>query len=122
MNQIIGSNLKRLRDSNKISLEQVSSFLGIKRSTYSNYESGEREAPLDVLEKASKLFGCELHLLFEENETIVSDMLVCAFRIDNLTESDLSEVSRFKSIVMSYLKMDQLVSSLFILPKGLPGY
>lgn len=110
MNTIVGSNLKRLREANRFSQEQVSSFLDIKRSTYSNYESGDREAPLSVLEKASNLFGCELYLLFEENETIVNDMLVCAFRIDNLSDSDMSEVARFKSIVKSYLKMDQLIS------------
>jgi len=110
MNTIVGSNLKRLREANRFSQEQVSSFLDIKRSTYSNYESGDREAPLSVLEKASNLFGCDLYMLFEESETIVNDMLVCAFRIDNLTDSDMSEVARFKSIVKSYLKMDQLIS------------
>ena len=110
MNTIVGSNLKCLREANRFSQEQVSTFFGINRSTYSNYESGDREAPLNVLEKASNLFGCDLYMLFEESESIVNDMLVCAFRIDNLTDSDMSEVARFKNIVKSYLKMDQLIS------------
>jgi hypothetical protein len=77
---------------------------------YSNYESGDREAPLSVLEKASNLFSCDLYVLFEESDSIVNDMLVNDFSIDNLSESDMSEVARFKSIVKSYLKMDQLIS------------
>jgi len=32
---------------------------------YSNYESGERKMPLDLLEKAADLFGCELYVFFE---------------------------------------------------------
>lgn len=110
MNDIIGDNLKRLREANRFSQEQVSLFLGIKRSTYSNYESGNREAPLDVLEKASDLFGCELHLLFEEDDTIVENMLTCAFRAENLLDTDMAEVASFKNIVKNYLKLNQLLA------------
>jgi transcriptional regulator with XRE-family HTH domain len=108
MNTIIGKNLKQLRDFNKFSQEQVSDFLGIKRSTYSNYESGEREAPLDVLEKISHLYGCDLHVLFEENKSFFQDLLVCTFRVENLSNSDLNEIANFKDIVKSYLKMSRL--------------
>ena len=110
MSNIVGDNLKKLRDANRFSQEQVSSFLGIKRSTYSNYESGEREAPLEVLEKASNLFGCELYLLFEENEAIVDNMLTCTFRVENVSDSDMTEIASFKNIVKNYLKLDQLLA------------
>jgi transcriptional regulator with XRE-family HTH domain len=110
MNEIVGNNLKKLREANRFSQEQVASFLGINRSTYSNYESGDREAPLEVLEKASDLFGCELHLLFEENESVVDNMLVCAFRVDDLSASDMKEVASFKNIVKNYLKIKRLLA------------
>lgn len=108
MNTIIGKNLKKLRDFNRFSQEQVSEFLGIKRSTYANYESGEREAPLEVLEKISHLYGCELHVIFEENVSNFQDLLICTFRVDNLSGSDLNEIANFKDIVKSYLKMSRL--------------
>ena len=108
MNAIIGKNLKQMRDFNQFSQEQVAEFLGIKRSTYSNYESGDREAPLEVLEKTSHLYGCELHVLFEENVSTFHDSLVCTFRVDNLSNSDLNEIANFKDIVKSYLKMCRL--------------
>ena len=68
MKSVIGKNLKSLRVANGYNQENVAEFMGINRSTYSNYESGDREAPLDVLEKAALLFGCDLSLFFEEDK------------------------------------------------------
>lgn len=109
-NKIIGRNLKALREANNYTQEQVASFLGIQRSAYANYETGDREAPIDILEKASSLLGCELELLFDEDENAVKNMLVCAFRADYLDENDLKEVSSFKDIVLSYMKMEKLLA------------
>lgn len=109
METTIGRNLKLLREANSFTQDQVASFLGINRSTYSNYESGDREAPLEVLEKASDLFGCELSLLFEDDSNIVDNMLVCSFRVDNLSEKDIAEIAAFKNIVKNYIKINQLL-------------
>ena len=105
-NKIIGRNLKSLREANNFTQEQVASYLGINRSAYANYETGDREAPIEVLEKACNLLGCEMKLLFDEDEKVVKNMLVCAFRADNLGVNDMKEVSAFKEIVMNYIKMD----------------
>ena len=107
---IIGRNLKLLRKANHLTQEQVASYLGINRSAYANYETGDREAPIEVLEKACNLFGCEMKLLFDEDEKVVKNMLVCAFRADNLGVDDLKEVSAFKEIVLNYMKMDRLLA------------
>ena len=64
MNAIIGNNLKRLREANRMTQEQVSSYLAINRSTYSNYESGDREAPLNIL-------GKSFRFIWMRNESIV---------------------------------------------------
>ena len=109
-NQIIGRNIKALREANSYTQEQVAAYLGINRSAYANYETGEREAPIDVLEKACNLFGCEMELLFDPDEKAVKNMLVCAFRADNLSENDLREVSAFKEIVLKYMKMERLLA------------
>lgn len=109
-NIIIGRNLKSLREANNLTQGQVASCIGINRSAYSNYESGSREAPIDVLEKACNLFGCEMGLLFDEDESAVKNMLVCAFRADNLSGEDLREVSSFKDIVLNYMKMERLLA------------
>ncbi|MGL5785656.1 MAG: helix-turn-helix domain-containing protein [Bacteroidales bacterium] len=111
MNKIIAQNLKALRNYNRFTQDQVAAFLGLNnRSTYSNYESGDREAPLDVLEKCADLYGCDLSLLFEENEVSTREMLVCAFRVDGIEPSDMQEIAAFKNIVKSYMKLNTLLA------------
>ena len=111
MSDMVGYNLKVLREANKLTQEQVADFLGIRRSTYSNYETGEREAPIEVLESAGKLFGCELSTLFSEDKDALQCMLACAFRADGLCESDMREVASFKGMVMNYMKMQRLMGN-----------
>lgn len=107
---VVGRNLKALREANGYTQEQVANFLDIGRSAYANYEAGERETPMEVMERASELFGCELALLFDEDEQAVKNMLVCAFRADNLSVNDMKEVAAFKNIVLNYMKMERLMA------------
>ena len=110
MREVIGRNLKVLREANDLTQEQMSSYLGIRRSAYANYEAGERETPLEVLERSAALLGCELELLFEQDvETVKDRMMVCVFRTDGLTEDDMKEVARFKQVVLEYMKMQKML-------------
>lgn len=106
---IIAKNIKMLREANRFTQDNVAKFLGIGRSAYSNYELGTREIPLDILEKLTDLYGVDLYLLFEENETAVKNMLVTAFRIDDLSQEDLNAIAVFKRIVKNYIKLDMLL-------------
>lgn len=110
MKSIIGKNMKLLREANRFSQEHAASFLGIERSTYSNYESGIREIKLTHLEKLAHLFGCELNLFFEEDESVIQDMLICTFRMDQLPKDDLQEIASFKELVLQYLKMKRILA------------
>ncbi len=65
--------------------------------------------PVDVLERVASLFGCGLSELMSEDQSALENMLVCAFRIDDLDVSDMNEIAAFKSIVMNYLKMKKLL-------------
>ena len=108
MSNTIATNIKKLREAARYTQDEVAQALGITRSAYSNYESGEREAPYDVLEKVSDLFGCDMYVLFEENENADAMILASAFRLDGLTDEDADEIVRFKDIVKSYLKMEAI--------------
>lgn len=109
MNEIIAKNLQKLRSVSSYTQEEIASALGISRSSYSNYESGLREMPLNLMEKAADFFGCELYLFFEENASADDMILASAFRLDNLNPNDLNEIIQFKDIVKSYLKMDKIL-------------
>ena len=90
MESVVGRNLKLLRDANGYKQETVAEFLGVNRS-------------------AAALFGCELSLLFEEEEKALHGALACAFRADNLSPADMKEVADFKNIVLNYMKMERLL-------------
>lgn len=108
--QIIAQNIKRLREASSFTQEQIASFLGIGRSAYANYETGDRELPLNLMERLSDLYGCELSDLFEGDENIVDAMLATAFRVDSLSAEDLKQLAIFKRIVKNSLKMDILLA------------
>lgn len=106
---MVGRNLRLLREANNFTQQQMASYLGINRSTYANYETEERETPLDILEKTSDILGVDLSLFFEEDENAVKNMLVCAFRAEDLSAEDMVEVAAFKNLVKNYLKINRLL-------------
>lgn len=108
MDKIIAGNLKKLREIARFTQDEVATAVGITRSAYSNYESGDREVPYDVIEKASDFYGCEMSVLFEENDNIDAQILASAFRIDGMTPEDTREIMYFKDVVKSYLKMSAI--------------
>ena len=101
INQIIGENLRKIRELSGFTQEQIAKSIGIERSAYSNYEGGTREVPYDILERISNMFGCEPFILFEDN--IQADNEIMA--------TDLKEIANFKDIVKSYLKMERIAQN-----------
>lgn len=109
MNSAIGNNLKFLRENSGFTQEQVASFLGINRSAYANYETGDRSAPLEVMESVAELYGVDLSDLFETDPSAIQATLLCAFRAEDLDEEDMRQVAVFKSVAMTYLKLNKLL-------------
>ena len=107
---IIAKNIKLLRQASNYTQENVASFLGIGRSAYSNYESGDRELPLSCMEKLADLYGCDAYMLYEENESVIEDMLATAFRVDNPSPADMAQIAAFKRVVKNSLMMDKMLS------------
>lgn len=111
MDLIIGRNIKFVRENSGYTQKQVAEFLGLNRSAYANYESGERIAPLSVLDGVAKLFGLDISLLFEADQSKIQSSLLCAFRADGLSMDDMKQVADFKDVAMSYLKMLKLLDN-----------
>jgi len=111
MENIVGKNLKLLRESNGYTQERVAGFLKLNRSAYANYEAGERAVPLAVAETAAELYGVDLAVLFEPDSDKVRSQLICAFRAEGLDEEDMKQVAAFKAVALNYLKMNRLLES-----------
>ena len=44
----VGKRLKELREQKNISQKEVAEFLNVKQNTYSQYENGQRQLPVEV--------------------------------------------------------------------------
>ena len=109
MKEIIAQNLKRFREASGCTQDVIASLLGIGRSAYSNYELGEREMPLNHLEKVADFFGFELSAMFNEQSS-EEDMIICSFRINDISQEDAEQIAQFKGLVKNYLKMQKLLN------------
>ena len=109
MDKTVSNNLRLLRETSGYTQKQIAEYLGVNRSAYANYESGDRTAPLSVLESVAKLFGIDLAMLFADDESSVQSLLLCAFRADGLCVEDMKQVAEFKDVAMAYLKMIKLL-------------
>lgn len=106
---VIARNIKLMREASGFTQDNVADFLGVKRSTYSNYETGDRELPLGLMEKLADLYGCDAYSLYEEDADVMESMLATAFRVNDLSPEDMKQVADFKRVVKNYLKMEVLL-------------
>lgn len=102
------NNLKAFREASGFTQARVASFLSIERGALANYELGTRETPLPVLMKLSDLYGVDIADFYETDPEKVEDALLCSFRMDDLSDRDLEQISSFKEVVKSYLKMNHI--------------
>jgi len=107
-NQIIGENLKKIRELSGFTQKQVALSIGVERSAYINYERATRDVLYNILENIGNLFGCDPFVLYEDNAQINNEILSTRFNIPNIDEKELKEIINFKDIVESYLKMERL--------------
>lgn len=106
MKKIVGDNLKSWRNKIGYNQDDLADYLGIKRENISYYETGEREIPINHLEKLGDLFGIEPEMFFNENKEIIETELAFAFRnTEKLSADSLRNIALFKKIVKNYIMM-----------------
>ena len=57
--------LKALREDSDITQQTIADYLHIKQNTYSQYENGQRQVPLDVLIKLASFYKTSTDYLLE---------------------------------------------------------
>jgi transcriptional regulator with XRE-family HTH domain len=103
--------MKSLREKFDYVQENVAEYLGISRELVSMYETGEREIPIDVLEKLGNLFCVEPDAFFAETPEEAIAQVAFAFRKDQMDAGDLEQIAAFGKIVKNYLKIKKLNGS-----------
>lgn len=57
--------LKDLREDSDIKQKELAAYLHVKQNTYSQYENGQRQLPIDVLIKLAKYYGVSTDYILE---------------------------------------------------------
>lgn len=109
MNSIIAANFKKLRENLGFSQEKVANYLESSREEISYYETGAREIPLSILERASDLFGIELADFFSDEESVGISI---AYRAEDSTVEDLKQIAQFKKIIKNYQRINRLMKKI----------
>ncbi len=61
--------LKDIREDKDITQKTLSEFLNIKQNTYSQYETGQRQIPIDILIKLAFYFDTSTDYILELTDT-----------------------------------------------------
>jgi len=104
--------MKSLREKFDYVQENVAEYLGISRELVSMYETGEREIPIDALEKLSNLFCVDPDAFFAETPQEAIAQVAFAFRKDEMDAGDLEQIAAFGKIVKNYLKIKKINAGL----------
>ena len=67
----IGSNLRRLRNKNNVSQQEVADFLGVERKTYVSWESDMADVKSSHIPKLAEFLKVDINDLFRENATSI---------------------------------------------------
>lgn len=102
MGEKFNENLKAVREKRGFSQKEMSEQIGVAKSTYSLYESGNREPNVQTIKKIADILNVsadELLGLIEEPKTLAAH-----FDGDEYTEDELDEIKRFAEFVKAKRK------------------
>ncbi|MDQ5930645.1 MAG: hypothetical protein QG594_2433 [Bacteroidota bacterium] len=104
-NEIIGSNIKQLREKLRITQSTLGEYLRISREEMNYYENGKRTIPTKHLSELARLFGVDEYDFYEKDCEKQIVKLSFAFRADDIPAEHLPYIADFKKIVMNYITM-----------------
>ena len=99
MINIIGKNIKKLREDMGLNQLNIAHFLNVDQSMISKVEKGERSLSADMLEKLACLFGVTVDDM--EKEIVKKPSYAVAFRATELTSEDMETIYRINKIAMN---------------------
>lgn len=109
-NNIIGQNIKALREKMGLTQETLALYLGTSREQLGYYEIGQRSIPSVQLSKIADLFCLNEYDFYEEDIQNRSINIAFAFRAEELKPQDLQSIAQFKKIVRNYISMKKVMT------------
>ena len=102
MGDNFNENLKIARERKGISQKDLAERIGVAKSTYSLYESGNREPNVQTIKKIADILNVSADELLGINEEPIA--LAAHFDGDEYTEEELDEIRKFAEFVKAKRK------------------
>lgn len=92
-------NLRSAREKKGLSQKEVAEAVGVAKSTYSLYESGNREPNVQTIKKIASVLNTSADELLGINTPSHTPVLAAHFEGDQYTEEELEEIRQFAEFV-----------------------
>ena len=102
MGEHFNENLKAARERKNMTQKEVADNIGVAKSTYSLYESGNREPNVNTIKKISDCLNVSADTLLGLNEEQTT--LAAHFDGSEYTEDELDEIRQFAEFVKNKRK------------------
>lgn len=102
MGDNFNENLKYAREKKGLTQKEVAEGIGVAKSTYSLYESGNREPNVQTIKRIADLLNVSADDLLGINENMQT--LAAHFEGDEFTEDELDEIKQFAAFVKNKRK------------------
>jgi transcriptional regulator with XRE-family HTH domain len=100
-NKTIGKRLRTVRESADFTQEQVAKYLDTKREIISYIETGARPVNTLMLRKLADLYGYKFSYFVDESVKEDGPQVSMAFRVSDLSDSDLPIIAQVKKIALN---------------------
>jgi len=97
----IGKRLRTVRESTGFTQEQVAKYLDVKREIISYIETGARPVSTLMLRKLADLYGYKFSYFVDESVKEEGPQVSMAFRVSDLSDSDLPIIAQVKKIALN---------------------
>lgn len=102
MGDNFNENLKNARERKGMSQKDVAEEIGVAKSTYSLYESGNREPNVQTIKRIADVLNVSADDLLGLNDEPIT--IAAHFDGDEYTEEELDEIKKFAAFVKSKRK------------------
>ena len=100
-NKTIGKRLRSVRESTGFTQEQVAKYLDAKREIISYIETGARPVNTLMLRRLADLYGYKFSYFVDEYVNEEGPQVSMAFRVSDLSGSDLPIIAQVKRIALN---------------------
>ncbi|MDR3286413.1 MAG: helix-turn-helix domain-containing protein [Prevotellaceae bacterium] len=102
---MLSKNIRTLRENLGYTQAQIGGFLGVSAAAVTQYETGVREIPVEVVSKLSLLFNVDEYELYQDSPQQQEILAAFAFRSEQFSESDLKNIIALKKIILNYFHL-----------------